>query len=211
MRALRFGFAVLLLGIFLPFSAQAQSTEFGFKGGVNIATWGGSDVDDADSRTGLIVGGSFAFNLSPTFAIQPELLYAMKGAKFTEGSESVTFKQDYLEIPVLARLTYPMAPGSTFRPSLLAGPALGIELSCDLEGQDGGVTVSASCSDFGFETKSVDFGLVFGGELGIDRGGMRIGLEARYNLGLTSFLDESGSGDIKNRAFSIMATIAFGG
>jgi hypothetical protein len=211
MRTLRFGFGILLLALFLPFSAQAQSTEFGFKGGVNIATFSGDEVGDADSRIGMIVGGSFAFNVSPMFSIQPELLYAMKGAKFSDPDFSVTFKHDYLEIPILARLTVPTAPGSSLRPSLLAGPALGIELSCDIEGQEDGVTVSSSCSNFDLNTKSTDFGLVFGGELGIDRGGMRIGLELRYNLGLTSFPDEEGAGDVKHRAFSIMGTIAFGG
>jgi hypothetical protein len=211
MRALRFGFAVLVLGIFLPFSAQAQSTEFGFKGGINIATYGGDDAEDLDSRTGIIVGGSFAFNLSPMFSIQPELLYAMKGAKSDDEFGSFTVKHDYLELPVLARLTIPTAPGSSFRPSLFAGPALGIELSCDLEGTDEGVTLSASCSDFDLDTKTVDFGMVFGGELGLDRGGMRIGLEARYNLGLTSIWDGAGTVDLKHRALSIMATIAFGG
>jgi hypothetical protein len=211
MRALRFGFAIVLLAVFLPFTAHAQSTEFGFKGGVNIASYGGDDVEDLDSRTGIIVGGSFAFNLSPMFSIQPELLYAMKGAKDSDASGSFTVKHDYLEVPVLARLRIPMAPGSSLRPSVFAGPALGIELSCDLEGEEGGTTVSASCSDFGLETKTTDFGLLFGGELGLDRGGMRIGLEARYNLGLTSILDVEGASDIKNRAISIMATIAFGG
>jgi hypothetical protein len=211
MRALRFGLAIVLLAIFLPFSAQAQSTEFGFKGGVNIATYGGDDVEDLDSRTGIIVGGSFAFNLSPRFSIQPELLYAMKGAKDSDEFGTLTVKHDFIEIPVLARLKIPMAPGSSLRPSVFAGPALGIELSCDLEGEDEGVSMSASCSDFGVDTKSTDFGLVFGGELGLDRGGMRIGLEARYNLGLTSILDVEGDSDIKNRAFSIMGTIAFGG
>jgi hypothetical protein len=211
MRALRFGFGILLLGLLLPLSVQAQGIEFGFKGGVNMATYSGDDVDDAESRLGIIVGGSLAFHVSPMFSIQPELLYAMKGAEFSDPDFSATFKHDYLEIPVLARLMIPTGPGSSFRPSLFAGPALGIELSCDLEGEDEGVTVSASCSDFGIDTKTTDFGLVFGGELGLDRGGMRIGLEARYNLGLTSILDVDGAGDIKNRAISIMATIAFGG
>lgn len=211
MRALRFGFAIVLLAMFLPFSVQAQGTEFGFKGGVNIATYGGDDGGDFDSRTGIIAGGSFAFNLSPMFSIQPELLYAMKGATGSDVDGSFTVKHDYVEIPLLARLRISTAPGSTLRPSLFAGPALGIELSCDLEGEDAGTTVSASCSDFGIDTKTTDFGLVFGGELGLDRDGMRIGLEARYNLGLTSILDADGAGDIKHRAISIMATIAFGG
>ncbi|MEX2530474.1 MAG: porin family protein [Gemmatimonadota bacterium] len=212
MRTLRFVLAVLLLGILLPISAQAQNTEFGFKGGVNIATHGGDDADDMDSRIGIIVGGSFAFNLTPMFAIQPEFLYAMKGVKAeNEFLGTLTVEQDYLELPVLARLKIPTAPGSSFRPSLLAGPALGIEISCDIEGRDEGVTASVSCSDFGIDTKTVDFGLIFGGELGIDRGGMRIGLEARYNLGLTSIRDGEDVGDFKNRALSIMVTIAFGG
>ena len=56
----------------------------GVKAGINIANVSGDDVENADSKLGLIGGGFLTYKISDMFAIQPELLFTMKGSKSKE-------------------------------------------------------------------------------------------------------------------------------
>jgi hypothetical protein len=211
MRIMNAALALGLLGALFAAPVQAQSVELGFKGGLNLATWGGSDTMDGDRRPGVVAGGFLAFALGPHLSIQPEFLYSSKGARLRDAGWTDTFMQDYLELPVLARFDIPIE-GSALRPSLFAGPALAFELRCDIHSTSDSQTDELSCSDYGLDTKSVDMGLVLGGGLGLVRNGMRLGLEVRYTLGMVSFPDgDLDDFDLKHRVLGIMATIAFGG
>jgi hypothetical protein len=195
--------AALALGLVSALFAapvQAQTVEFGLKGGLNLATGGDSDAGvDAERGARVVAGGFLAFALTPRLWLQPELLYSSRGIEWAGGFGPHSFKQDYLEVPVLARFDIPIE-GSALRPSLFAGPALAFEVRC--------TTRETTCSDFGLETKSPDTRLVLGGGLGLERNGMRFGLEVRYTLGTASFEEYL---DVKHRVLGIMATIAFGG
>ena len=96
----------------------------------------GDDVEeDAEMQLGFAVGGFVTYSINEIFAIQPELLYTMKGAKGTcewDGlCEEWKDKLTYLEIPVLAKFTIPTE--GKIAPNLFIGPALGILLSAKYE------------------------------------------------------------------------------
>lgn len=196
--------AALLLGLALPLTGQAS---FGVKAGMNIATLGGDDVGDVDSRTGLVVGGLVHYRLSDLLAVQPELLYSQKGAKFSEtlfGEPiSGTFKLDYLEVPVLLRVDVPTG-GPELRPSVHAGPTFALELSCKVSFSGFGESGTEDCdSDIDSDRRTVDLGMALGGGLDVAFRGGTLLIEARYTLGLRTLDSSSNPEDVKNRVWSI--------
>jgi hypothetical protein len=214
----------VLLGL-SPVPAHGQTKlELGFRGGLNIAGFGGDHSDLWDSKTGLGFGGFLAINVTNCFAIQNEFLYMQKGAKgedsyvvVEEGiaiqvEEEVTAKLDYLEIPVLAKLTIPTAGNADFY--FCGGPAVGINLSAKADQK---VTASAmgesfSASrevDIGDVTKSVDFGAVVGAGIGFHVGSSQVFVDGRYTFGLSTIDDSEDDLDIKTRVISIMAGCSF--
>lgn len=202
---------LLLMALFLgavsiaPASLAAQDVMLGVKGGINIADVDveGDEEFESDTRTG-IVGGVFAqLGLGDVFAIRPEGLYSQKGFSQTEGTEELTLKADYIEVPVLlaARLTQ-----GSVRPVLFAGPVIGFEASCKIESS--AVEESVDCADAEVETESTDFGATFGAGVELDAGGVVVLFDGRYTLGLSD-VDATDSDEAKNRAWSFMAGIGF--
>lgn len=197
MKTLRFCFALLLVAaMFTPSESSAQ-TVIGAKAGIasSEVSFSSEGISvSADSRTGF-VGGVFAnLGLGEMWFIQPEVLYAAKGASF----EGETLAVDYLEVPVLFGAAFPIS-NSAFKPMLFAGPSVAFKLSCDDSGFD--------CSD---DVKAVDFGLVFGGGIQYALESLTLFFDARYDLGLTDVNDdETELIEAKNRSWQFMAGLGF--
>lgn len=193
------------LGV-VPVTAQTQTT-LSFRAGPSIATLGGDDITDADSRTGLNVGAGLTFGISENLGVLVGAAYAQKGATATVDGAENTFKIDYLEIPVLLELGVPTS--GSISPRFFLGPAIGAEIGCEVEGTEGGVTVSGDCADFGAPIKSVDIGAMGGAGLSMSTGGaMSITLDVFYNLGLSTIDDSADADDVKNRAWSILGGVS---
>jgi hypothetical protein len=188
-------------------SANLPPRRFGLTAGVNSSTIGGSDVGNASRRTGFMAGALIVIPVSPTFAIQPELLYTMKGATSNDVDVGSTFKMNYAEIPVLLRVDIPASGGT--KPFFYGGPAVSFKVSCDIEATSQGSTVSASCDELesqGVKVKTVDYGVVVGGGLAFDVGGRAFTIGARYDHSLGKIVEDS---DSKHRVISILATLEF--
>jgi hypothetical protein len=205
----------LPLALLLAAPLQAQTT-LGVKGGINIAQ---TDFEDLDfgSRTGFLGGAFVRFGLGSTLAVQPELLFVPKGASESDSGVELTFKLDYIEIPIL--LQYRFQTEGALTPVLFAGPYVAIETTCDLAGSAGGGSQSVACNALdevteGFlgdlNTKSTDIGAIFGGGLDFYVGSVIVGAEARYGLGLTNVNDTPNSTQsIKNRGWSVLGSVGF--
>ncbi|MDD3642712.1 MAG: porin family protein [Candidatus Krumholzibacteria bacterium] len=175
-------------------SASAQTMMAGLKGGLNIAKMTGDDVpDDASWLYGGAGGGYFTYKFSDMFAIQPEVLFMMKGFSMDVEDETYKMKLNYIDIPVLLKVCIP-TEGSV-KPSIFAGPYLGLLLSAKADDED--------VKDY---TKSMDYGVVFGGGINYmlaeDQG--YISLDARYGMGLTTVDDSDDERDGKNMGITIM-------
>ncbi len=200
--------AIMLL---FPNLSLAEGKKVGLKIGMNRATFQGDDVKEMEqvfgekmeSKWGLCVGGFIRFNISKAFAIQPEVLYTMKGAKIGATVLDITskweFSLSYLEVPVLVKFMIP-APGGV-KPNLYAGPALAIKLSGKIKHEVPGWPVEEEDIE---GMKDTDFGLIVGA--GIDFGKLMVDL--RYVLGLTAISDDANN-DIKNRVISLMIGFSF--
>ena len=204
---------------------------FGFKGGANIASLIGDDVEDYDAalelydidrkiKPGLIGGLFLTIRLSNFFSIQPELLYTSKGYVLEpksyvglNGKEVHNFS--YVELPILVKLhTPPKEDGKiNSQAGIYAGIAPGLliidrwRLTDELSdvASDLGFPTSGDISDDYFNVTKYDLSFIFGAEFYISS----FLIDARYNLGLVEFIDETGSTALKHGVFSIMAGFRF--
>lgn len=187
----------LIVFLLLPLQAAAQITA-GASAGLSLATLGGDDASDAlDHRTGFNAGAFLDFPLGDILGVTTGLYYVQKGAS----ENDFTIEIDYLEVPVLLRVT---AIGEdAMRLNLLLGPTLAFEVKCQSD-------VDRDCEDEGFPTKSFDLGAGFG--VGIDfplSPTMSVVGSALYDLGLTSIADSPDDVDVKNEAILLNVGLAW--
>jgi opacity protein-like surface antigen len=159
---------------------NAQSAKFGVKAGLNISNLTG-DVSNNSSKTGIALGASVEFKVSDKFAIQPELVYSVLGAKDNSINENLNL--DYLTIPVVAK--YYVAD----KFSLEAGPQIGFLLSA-----------KAGSTDVKSAVNSTDFGLNFGAGYDFTK---NLSAGVRYTAGLSNIAKDSGSDKVHNSNFAI--------
>jgi hypothetical protein len=201
----------LLFAILMFTSLSFAQMQIGIRAGLNIANEGGDDADNLfetslDSRTGFNGGLFFMYQFNNLFAIQPEAFYTMKGATTNLMGADITLKLDYVEIPVLFKVVIP-TEGINLRPSLFVGPAVAFNIGAKIKGEYQGQSAE---EDIDTLVKSTDFSLVFGGGLGFMIGNNELGVDIRYDLGLTSWWDdESDQFDVKNNVLSFNAYFGF--
>ncbi|MFH6958653.1 porin family protein [Flavobacterium aquidurense] len=150
--------------------ANAQSTRFGVKGGLNISNFTGYQ-EDVKSLVGFHIGGFAEIKVAKKFAIQPEFLFSTQGTTIEgyNGDSNTTVKVNYLNIPILAKYYI------TDAFSVEAGPQIGFLLSAKSRSED--------INDL---FKSTDYGLNLG--IGYDfTENFALGL--RYTIGLSDIAD----------------------
>lgn len=198
---------MILIGLLsgIPF-ASALQIGGGPKVGLSVANLHGADVGTALTKVGFCAGAFLNVGLSSVFSIQPEVIYAQKGARWTGnnpyyGTVEAKVSLDYLEIPVLVRLSWP-SPGRTV-PYFCVGGFYASTLSAT-----GSVKVMGMFTKEDIEgIKNTDYGLVFGAGLDFVLGQGKVVSDVRYALGLTT-VDDTGY-EIKTNALSISVGYSF--
>jgi outer membrane protein W len=174
----------------------AENMMLGVKGGLSLANLAGGDVYNNSIKYGGTGGVFMRYALSDIFAVQPEVLFAMKGAKYEAEGLKSQGKINYIEIPLLVRATMPNE--SKMKPSVFLGPAISILLSNKI--------TNGEEIDIKDATKSSDIGLVAGAgiEYMLEKGCVLV--DARYEMGLSSIMKKSDGEqrEVKNRVISIM-------
>lgn len=190
---------VLVLATFGPAAAMGP-VEAGIKGGVNLANQSTDPDSDPslDTRTGLALGGYVGFPVLPNLQIQPEALFMMKGAEQSDDTGTSSYKLNYIEVPVLAKLGF--MNQSPAHPSIFVGPSLAFNASSKADVAGAG---EIDTKDY---TKPVDVGVVVGA--GVDF--QNLGIDVRYTRGLTNTADVEGSDtEVTNSVISIMGSFRF--
>ena len=192
----------------LRFSGQvcAEVTGFGVKAGLSCANIHGHDVYEQRSRMGFGAGAFLTFGLGSSFAVQPEVLFVMKGSKYSNGSGADVYREtlslDYIEVPVLIKFFLPVA--GSFRLHLFAGPSLAFKVRARVKATFGGETEVETLDN----VKNTDLGLAAGVGLEHPLGRGRITLDLRYTAG-TGSLSKGTGDDIKNEALGLFAGYSF--
>ncbi len=190
-------------------SSLGQSINTGVKVGLNSATIGGSDAS-GQSITSFDAGMFASFNLAGLLALQPELLYTMKGYKASYpvldvigpipfGSGNLTAKISYLEIPVLLKLN--TSSFGIIKPNIFAGPEVAFKLS-------GKATSGSPSREQDLQNiNSTDFGIIVGAGININLPITTLMVDIRYDIGMRDLNSYSNPPDIKNRVLSLNAGI----
>lgn len=180
-------YLIALATTFLVTSAvHSQDINIGVKGGLNVYNINNDNNSEYDSKVGFHAGLIGHIHLTRQFAIQPELVYSVQGAKYTNGGVESKLNLGYINIPVLLQYMF----DNGFR--LQAGPQLGFMLNAKTE-------VGNVKSDVKDNFKTVDFGLGFGAGYVTTSG---FGIDARYNLGLSN-INENDAVKSTNRGFQL--------
>ena len=158
--------------------------------GVNLATL--TKTDDSKLRVGLAAGVEAEYGVAENFSLSLGALYSMQGVKFTEkGSGAtldVTYKLDYINIPVLAN--YYLFKGFAIKAGIQPAFKASAKVKAELSSGSASVKDSETLDGVKGFALSIPFGLSYEYESFV--------LDARYNLGVTKAFD---AGDSKNSWF----------
>jgi hypothetical protein len=208
----KFTFALMMAAVMLLAVSPlfAKGMMFGVKGGLNMATGTGTDATDLKMKMGIVGGVFMSYDITEIFAVQPELLYSMKGASYDIPDVDASMNLNYFEIPLLLKVNFPTE--GKIKPSLYAGPALGILMSAKSEGEG----ASEDIKDY---MKTMDIGIVAGAGIGYQMEKGMLFLEGRYEIGMSTVSDLTDDElaaedletqpDLKNSVISIMVGYGF--
>lgn len=192
--------AILLFSTATTF---AQIPGLGVKAGVNLAS---QHTDDDDGEGGGlttlrgIVAGVFAtLPVTSWLQVQPEALYAMKGARIEDGPISASVLVDYLEVPVLARFS---RRGARLGYYLAGGPFGAVSLRARTRTEFPGATEEIDVSE---QVQRLDYGLAAGA--GVEFGSLVV--DARYTHGLKDVDTETSGTKVTNRSMSLTLGFRF--
>jgi len=195
--------AVVTLTFTSPLFAQIPG--LGIKGGVNLATQEtsgeGAGDDGLKMFPGLVAGVFMTFPIASWLDLQPEVLYSVKGSRFAESGFSGTLLIDYLEVPLLARVSRRGSGRTGFYAA--GGPYVAFKLRARTRVKFGGSTEEMDVAE---DVEGMDYGLSVGG--GLEFGSLVF--DGRYSYGLKD-IDKDLSDGIKvtNRAVTVTAGFRF--
>ena len=192
-------FVISAIAIIVFNSTKAQ-IQFGLKAGVNIATLTlSSDVsgsgESLSSKTDFNAGILASVPLFNSFTLQPEINYSGQGAKGSDGTTTTTVNYNYINVPVLFKFNH---SSGLFAET---GPQIGFLISANAKA--GGQSV-----DIKDQISSTDFSWCF--SLGYKLSDIPLGIDLRYNLGLSNTVKASGEGTSKNSVFQFGIFYLFG-
>ncbi|MBC5772924.1 PorT family protein [Pontibacter sp. KCTC 32443] len=212
-------FLVLLFIVSIGFTSTAQTVSIGPRVGLNFATQvvTGDDSQYADdwndevkAATGAQVGLATNFMLGEVFSIQPEFLYTQKGYRFEDADETVTGKYDYIDVPVLAKLSFGSPQLKGF---VTAGPTfsywMGGKDTFESDGMDFSEDIDFDNEDDGIENQ-FEAGASIGLGLAYLIGTGTFNVDVRYGAGLSSVYDTDDDAKLKNNGVSVSVAYLFG-
>ncbi|HMQ80230.1 MAG TPA: porin family protein [Ignavibacteria bacterium] len=194
--------AILAISTITVYSQPSLS--IGLEGGLNLANVSITPSQTSNSRTGLIIGGVLDIGISRNIGVSTGLRFTMKGFQITNGGATFTDKLNYLEVPALLKVKFPL---TEVKPYLVGGPVLGIRVSASEEQSNGTQTADVDASS-AYET--IDFGLLFGGGLDFNVANKTdLFIQAGYGFGLSNIWKQTTTVTVKNYGIQITGGVKF--
>ena len=184
---MKFYASVALAAILITGTANAQHVNIGVKAGLNVYTINSDNNAEYDPKVGFHVGLIGHTHLAKQLALQPEIVYSAQGTKYTIAGVETKLKLGYINIPVIFQYMF----DNGFR--LQAGPQVGFLVNAKSE-------TNNTDTDVKDNLKTVDFAL--GAGVGYVNPATGLGVDARYNLGLSNISD-IGTVKSTNRGFQL--------
>jgi hypothetical protein len=187
----------LIIIVSLNAMAASAQIQFGVKAGLNLSTlnYSGPDAGSPAYKTSFNAGVFSSIPLFTSCYLQPEIMYSGQGFEETILDQPTQFETGYLNIPVLFKYQH---ESGLFAET---GPQVGFLLSAKN-------TVAGFSEDVKSHYESTDFSWALG--LGYKFTGIGLGIDARYNLGLTNIAKGSQDATYKNSVFQLGLFYTFG-
>jgi Outer membrane protein beta-barrel domain len=184
---------VILAGI--SFATANAQVQIGVKAGANFTTLTDDMGYSARTLFNFNAGAFAQFPLGHFVSLQPELVYSGQGARYVDGDGYIGSQHlNYLNIPVLLKLK------SRYGVYVETGLQVGFLTSAKDKDQ-------GSSADISSQVSSADFSWVFG--FGYKVPMSPVGIDFRYNLGLSNIDNNNVSGDnytLRNDVFQLGLT-----
>ncbi len=209
-----------MLGVsgFLVAAPALAQTRLGLKGGLNVSSFYGDAIGEAESVQGHLIGAFANFGLSGPLSAQVEGYYATRGAIghdiHADRLGDVTdwrWHYNYLDFASLLKLR--VSPGASAPSvSVFAGPivafavgatATGTRSKIDFPPYEGAFAYALPLDD---NTHGSDFGGTAGVDLTFDLGPTRLVVDARYTKMMTELTRQSSSGSCPTTTSSFRAS-----
>jgi Outer membrane protein beta-barrel domain len=197
--------AAVVLTALVPLGLEAGVT---VKGGLSWSSLAMASTEPIPFTFGNLqfYTGGLSFSLGLGFvSVQPEVLFVrMGGAYEVDEANSLEFRHDYIQVPLL--LKFNVVPAGPVRPFICAGGygAYLIKAKGVLE-----IDGVAEEEDLTEDYTKLDYGLVGGAGITFKLPGIAFSIEGRYNYGLANIMKDPVAGDsMKNR--SLMALVGIG-
>jgi hypothetical protein len=159
-------------------------------------------------RSGLSAGAFLAIDASQGLVVRANLLFSQRGFGFRmydERTGLIPGEAELRSVELLMdfglRLPWPGRWAST---RLFAGPAVGYEVSCKVEGSVVGVQFNEDCDQpaLGLQIRTIDMGFSVGGGLDIYLQPFTVVLDGLYTHGLRNLNEGSGTSQgLKSRTW----------
>ena len=192
-RKLLFVASFMMLSMYVNAQQEVGSLTFQPKAGLNIATY--TDAEDTKVRFGFAGGAELEYQMAKKFSMATGVLYSMQGLRTDVstgfGSANVTFKTDYINIPIIANVY--VAKGLAIKFGIQ--PGFNVKASCKANSELGG-SESVSLAKIGAIVNTFDFSI----PVGLSYESKNYVLDARFNIGVTRVFDNEGV-DSRNRVF----------
>jgi len=208
---------IFTLALFVIGAGLAQQSEAGLNAGLKVglsaANLSGQDrvVSNINpgNRLGLSTGAYFTLNtpwqiefISADVKLQSEVLYSMRGAKYSTDVQDYTLEYDYLEFPFLFKLT--SNKDKPVHASLYGGVSAGVKVKSKISASSANLNLATSAADtllmsaVGEVTgmNSYDAGLIMGADF--DLVNEKFLFDVRYYMGMTKLQEGANPADIKN-------------
>lgn len=176
-----------------------DGARWGLKAGVNLGNIKAGDNSPTGTRTAAAGGIVLELPFIGDLKLQAEGGYAEYGYTDSDLGITNTATYDVAEAQLLAK--YRMGDvDSLIKPFILAGAQAGYRISTKVKN-------GSSSTDASEATKKFTTSAVVGGGVQLNLGGMDVGVDARYLLGLNDISESAPS--IKNNTIYVGATLFF--
>ncbi|HKJ40434.1 MAG TPA: porin family protein [Sunxiuqinia sp.] len=202
--------SLFLLCLTVSSGVWAQNSNSGVIGGLNLSSMTTEGNNDKNLKAGFHIGVFDKIPVSESFAVQPELLYSVKGMKINYdgiAQGDTKFNLNYLELPV--KLVFNLADDFDFHFGPYAGYLVNANMQTDAEVLN--FYNINSADDINRKNfHPLDFGLV--GGLGFDLDPVMVGFDYSMGLATVAKKDEKSYdllGDAKNTVIQVYVGMKF--
>ncbi len=176
-----------------------DGARWGIKAGANLANVKVGDNSQTGTRTALAGGVALELPFMGNLKLQAEAGYSEYGYTVSALGITATATYDVVEGQLLAKYRLG-GVDSLIKPFILAGAQAGYRIATKIK-------VDSSTTDASEATKKFVASAVVGGGILLNLGGMDVGIDGRYLVGLNDISESSPS--IKNNTIYVGATLFF--